>query len=269
MFFSYNINGDIMILNAFLDYFNEHLWINILIDSYLILMVLLLIGKFIIKNRRAIDFTMIELIFLIVWGFSSYVDLNVSKYVFMYLSAVMPIFIIIALAPDIRRSIATTKGKNDSKHEALTSSSQETKTAIIEAVLYLAQRKIGALITIEKNVSLDQYAEKAIQLNSDVSKELLINIFTPLTPLHDGGVIIRGNKIRCAGAYYVLTQKSDSLDKTTGSRHRAGLGISEVSDGLTIIVSEETGNISLAIEGMKIPANDREKIQEYLDMFLK
>lgn len=258
-----------MILNAFTNYFENNLWLKILVDSYFIIMVIVLIGRFIIKNKRAFDLTMLEVIFLTIWGFSHYINLNVSKYVFMYLSIIMPLFIIITLAPDIRRGIAITKNKGESHREVLTSSSAETKTAIIEAVLYLAQRKIGALITIEKNISLDQYAEKAIQLNSDVSKELLINIFTPLTPLHDGGVIIRGNKIRCAGAYYVLTQKSDTLDKTTGSRHRAGLGISEVSDGLTIIVSEETGNISLAIEGMKIPANDREKIQEYLDMFLK
>lgn len=258
-----------MILNAFLDFFSNNLWLRIIIDAYFVIMLVILIGRFIIGNKRAFDLSIIEVIFLIIWGFSKYVNLNVSKYLFMYLSIIMPLFIVIALAPDIRRGIQNVKGKSDSRHEVLTSSTQETKTAIIDAVLYLAQRKIGALITIEKNVSLDQYAEKAIQLNSDVSKELLINIFTPLTPLHDGGVIIRGNKIRCAGAYYVLTQKSDSLDKTTGSRHRAGLGISEVSDGLTIIVSEETGNISLAIEGMKIPANEREKIQEYLDMFLK
>lgn len=258
-----------MILNAFTNYFDNNLWLRILVDSYFVIMVFVLIGRFIVKNKRAFDLTLLEVIFLGLWGFSWYVNLNVSKYVFMYLSIIMPLFIIITFAPDIRRGIAITKNKGESHREALTSSSAETKTAIIEAVIYLAQRKIGALITIEKNISLDQYAEKAIQLNSDVSKELLINIFTPLTPLHDGGVIIRGNKIRCAGAYYVLTQKADTLDKTTGSRHRAGLGISEVSDGLTIIVSEETGNISLAIEGMKIPANDRQKIQEYLDMFLK
>ncbi len=132
---------------------------------------------------------------------------------------------------------------------------------------YLSKRRIGALITIEKHNSLDQYAEKAIQLNSDVSKELLINIFTPNTPLHDGAVIIRGNKIRCAGAYYVLTKHED-LDKTTGSRHRAGLGISEVTDSLTVIVSEETGNISIASEGFMIKILDRSKLMEYLDMFL-
>ncbi len=255
-------------MDGVINYFHDNLWLRLLVDGYLLLTVCILVGQFIFKNRRALDFTIMELIVIFIAAISHYLDLTVSKWLFLYLSLVLPIFLVIALAPDIRRGISP-KVKSDAKHELLTSSTQETKTAIIDAVLFLASRKIGALITVEKNISLDQYAEKAISLNSDVTKELLINIFTPLTPLHDGGVIIRGNKIRCAGAYYVLAQKTDDIDKTTGSRHRAGIGISEVSDALTIICSEETGNISLAIEGILIKANEREKIQEYLDMFLK
>lgn len=257
-----------MILNAFTDYFNNNLWLTILVDVYFVLMLGLALVQFIFKNKRAIDLTLVTLLFIIIAWFSWYVNLKVSKYVFMYLALVMPIFITIVLAPDLRRVINVNKNKNERGHEVLTSSSAETKNAIIESVLWLSARQIGALITVEKNISLDQYAEKAIQLNSEVSKELLINIFTPNTPLHDGAVIIRGNKIRCAGAYYVLAQQKIE-DKTTGSRHRAGIGISEVSDALTIIVSEETGGISLAIEGVLIKAKEREKIQEYLDMFLK
>lgn len=255
-------------MDAMVRYFENNLWIRLVLDGYFLLLLLLLISKFIFRNRRALDFTIIELVFLAIAGFSHYVNLQIGKWLFLYLSLALPIFASVALAPDIRRGISP-KIKSDAKHEVLLSSNQETKSAIIDAVLFLASRKIGALITLEKNISLDQYAEKAISLNSDVTKELLINIFTPLTPLHDGGVIIRGNKIRCAGAYYVLAEKTENLDKTTGSRHRAGIGISEVSDSLTIICSEETGTISLAIEGILIKANEREKIQEYLDMFLK
>lgn len=256
-----------MILNAFTDYFANNLWLQILVDSYLLLMVILAVSQFIFKNKRALDMSIVGIVFIVLAWFCWYVDLKVGKYLFLYLALAMPLFIVVVFAPDIRRAIVTIRGK-DKTHEILTSSSSETKTAIIESVLWLSAHQIGALITVEKNISLDQYAEKAIQLNSDVSKELLINIFTPNTPLHDGAVIIRGNKIRCAGAYYVLAQQRIE-DKTTGSRHRAGIGISEVSDALTIIVSEETGSISLAIEGVLIKAKDREKIQEYLDMFLK
>ncbi len=256
-----------MVLNAFTNFFADNLWLRMIVDGYFILMVCLLVGNFIFKNKRALDLTIINIAFFGLYLFSNWVDLKASKYIFFYLTLVTPIAIVVLLAPDIRKGL-TNKNKAEIKHELFSNSSSETKTAIIDAVLYLASRKIGALITIEKNISLDQYAEKAIQLNSDVSKELLINIFIPNTPLHDGGVIIRGNKIRCAGAYYVLTHTED-LDKTTGSRHRAGIGISEVSDALTIIVSEETGSISLTMQGILMKANEREKIQEYLDMFLK
>lgn len=257
-----------MILNKFTQYFADNLWLQILVDAYLLFMVVLAVSNFIFKNKRALDFSLVGIVFIALAWFCNYVNLAIGKYLFLYLSLAMPPFIVIVFAPDIRRTITDTKSKDKKSHEILTSSSAETKEAIIEAVLWLSARQIGALITVEKNLSLDQYAEKAIQLNSDVSKELLIQIFEPNTPLHDGAVIIRGNKIRCAGAYYVLAQQKIE-DKTTGSRHRAGIGISEVSDALTIIVSEETGGISLAIEGVLIHAKDREKIQEYLDMFLK
>jgi diadenylate cyclase len=96
----------------------------------------------------------------------------------------------------------------------------------------------------------------------------LINIFTPNTPLHDGAVIIRGDYILCAGAYFVLSD-NQNFDKTMGSRHRAGLGISEITDSLTIICSEETGSVSIAVEGIMLKINDRDKLMEYINMFMK
>lgn len=255
-----------MILNTFTQYFSNHLWLQITVDAYLIFMLCIGIGQFVFKNKRALDLFFLGIIFALIDAFCWYVNLRISKWVFLYITLSLPIFISVVLAPELRRFVIS-KNKED-KREIDVTSSDQTKENIIDAVMYLAARKIGALITVEKNVSLDQYAEKAIQLNSEVSKELLIQIFTPNTPLHDGAVIIRGNKIRCAGAYYVLAQQKIE-DKTTGSRHRAGIGISEVTDALTIIVSEETGNISLAIEGVLMRANEREKIQEYLSMFLK
>ena len=258
--------GERMILNAFTQYFADNVWLQIVCEAYFLLMIGIAIAQFVFKNKRALDLVTINIVFALIAAFSWYVDLRISKWVFLYLSLGTPVFIVTILAPDLRRIISI-KNKDDRREVDVTSSA-ETKEYIIDSVLYLSARKIGALITVEKNISLDQYAERAIQLNSDVSKELLIQIFTPNTPLHDGAVIIRGNKVRCAGAYYVLAQQRIE-DKTTGSRHRAGIGISEVSDALTIIVSEETGNISLAIEGVLMKANEREKIQEYLDMFLK
>ena len=114
---------------------------------------------------------------------------------------------------------------------------------LMSSVEFLSKRKIGALITVERNVNLTPFINKALMINADVSKELLTSIFIPSTPLHDGAVIIRGNRILCAKTYYPSTERTD-LPMTYGTRHRAAIGISEQSDALTIVVSEETDNIS-------------------------
>lgn len=129
--------------------------------------------------------------------------------------------------------------------------SAEARDKLIEilavTVAHLSERQIGAIITIERQDSLNTYIEKGTYMNSEVSKELLDTIFMPGTDLHDGAVIIRGNKIMCAGAFYP-TSKNATIPKTYGSRHRAALGISENSDAFTIVVSEETGNISCTLD---------------------
>ncbi|MDO8168135.1 diadenylate cyclase [Candidatus Phytoplasma melaleucae] len=145
--------------------------------------------------------------------------------------------------------------------------SKNTQSHILEAIMTMSQKKIGSLITIEKYNTLEQFAQKSISIDANVSKELLINIFMPNTPLHDGAVIIRGNKILSAGAYFMLSN-NHRFEKTAGSRHRAALGISENTDSMTIVVSEETGDISIAIESIMLKVNDKNKIQEYLAMFM-
>ncbi len=248
-----------------IDYLNSHIYIKLAIDAYLVFIVVFVLLRFFLRNKKALSILITSLFLFLISFIAIKFTLEVSSKIFEILLEVYIIGILIVLAPEIRKSLDSI-GK-DTKHE-LVSSSNHTKLQIADSVMFLASRQIGALITIEKHNSLDQYAEKAIQLDSAVSKELLINIFTPNTPLHDGAVIVRGNKIRCAGAYYVLTHQDD-LDKTTGSRHRAGLGISEVTDALTIIVSEETGNISIAVEGIMFKIQEKQKLLEYLDMFLK
>jgi len=175
--------------------------------------------------------------------------------------------VVVVMAPDLRRSLEIV-WKADARRETLVMGSEKTKQNIVDAVMFLSSQQIGALMTIEKHNTLDQFAERAITMNSEVSKEILINIFTPNTPLHDGAVIIRGDRILCAGAYFVLSD-NQNFDKTMGSRHRAGLGISEITDSLTIICSEETGSVSIAVEGIMLKINDRDKLMEYINMFMK
>lgn len=135
-----------------------------------------------------------------------------------------------------------------------------------EAIEYLSQKKIGAIITIENNDNLDNLRTDGVKIDANISSSLIISIFNKNSPLHDGAIIIRSGKIVYASTYYKISKKS--IDNKYGSRHRAGLGISEVSDATTIVVSEETGDVSITKNSMIIPIKMSE-FQEKLIFFLK
>ena len=120
---------------------------------------------------------------------------------------------------------------------------------IMNSIEYLRKSRIGALIVIERDVSLNDYIERSKGIYADISSELLISIFFPRNPLHDGGVIIQGNRITSAGAVFPISLNT-KINKRLGTRHRAALGISEESDAIAIVVSEETGKISIALNGV-------------------
>jgi len=128
---------------------------------------------------------------------------------------------------------------------------------------YMAKRRIGALIAIEQTRPLAEYVATGIRLDADISSELLINIFIPNTPLHDGAVIVQGDKISVTSAYLPLTEKS-GISKQFGTRHRAAIGLSEVSDALILVVSEETGGISVAHKGDFLADIDRNRFHQIL-----
>ncbi len=241
--------------------------LSLVIEFYLIFIFSLFILRFITSSKRLIS---ISTVFAFIYALSALVywlQLPILMPLFDYLIYWLPLVYIIVIVPDMRLAIDLA-WKNQSKKDDFEMGSDITKLEIYDAVQHLSNQKTGALITIEKHNTLDQFSERAVLLHSKVSKEILINIFTPLTPLHDGAVIIRGDEIVCAGAYYVLSE-NEKVESTMGSRHRAGLGISEVTDSLTIVISEETGNISIAIEGILVRLNEKEKLMEYLNTFMK
>ena len=247
-------------------WYQDLTWWTIL-HVYLIWIVTYFSLKVILNSKRSLATFMFIVLSIVVVYFSEKIGMIPNPNIYQALLVLIPIIVVVIAAPDLRLTFNSIWKENNRK-EAIVMGSERTKQEIIEATLYLAKNKIGALITIEKHNTLDQFSNKAIMMNSEVSREVLVNIFTPNTPLHDGAVIIRGDKILCAGAYFTLSS-NESFEKTTGSRHRAGLGISEVSDSMTIVVSEETGSISIAIEGIMLKTNDRIKLQEYLNMFMK
>lgn len=144
---------------------------------------------------------------------------------------------------------------------------QQVIDILIRTATYLSKRRIGALITIEREDNLNAFIEKAILIKGVISEELLTTIFTVGTATHDGAVIIRKNKIMCAAAYLPSTDKYD-VPKSLGTRHRAAIGISERYDAITIVVSEETGNISVTADGVIDIGLTEEKFREILERYL-
>jgi diadenylate cyclase len=161
-----------------------------------------------------------------------------------------PVALIIIFQPEIR-TILEQLGRNQllGRHKTLTVDEREHLVyEIINAIDYLRKERIGALIVIERDVSLGNYIDKAKKLYADLSSDLLISIFYEGNPLHDGGVIIQGDRITCAGAVFP-TSSSPKINTRLGTRHRAAVGLSEETDAICLVVSEETGRISIALKG--------------------
>ena len=180
---------------------------------------------------------------------SDWLHLNTVGIILEYIISWGPLALIIIFQPEIR-NVLESIGRSQllGRHKTLTVDEREKLVyEIINAVDYLKKNKIGALIVIERDYSLAQFIEPANKLYADISSELLISIFFPNNPLHDGGVIIQGDKITCAGSVFP-TSMNASISKRLGTRHRAALGISETSDCIALVVSEETGRISIAIQ---------------------
>lgn len=144
----------------------------------------------------------------------------------------------------------------------------EIKDEIMDSVDYLSRQRIGAIITFERANSLEEYIDSAFLLEAPLSSELLSSIFYPNTPLHDGAVIIKENTIMCAGAYFPPSD-NPKIPKYLGSRHRAAIGVSEISDAFTIIVSEQTGQISVTVDGYLDQDISPESLELYLEKYLQ
>ena len=161
-----------------------------------------------------------------------------------------PVALIIIFQPEIR-TILEQLGRSHllGRHKVLTVDEREHLVyEMINAIDYLRKERIGALIVIERDISLGNYIDKAKKLYADLSSDLLIAIFYEGNPFHDGGVIIQGDRITCAGAVFP-TSDSSKINRRLGTRHRAALGLAEETDAICIVVSEETGRVSIALKG--------------------
>ncbi len=186
------------------------------------------------------------------------------------------IALLIVLQPELRKALEELGKKNiltsvvssPFSHREDDVFSEKTINEIIKASFDMGKVRTGALLVIEQKESLRDYERTGIEIDGIVSSELLINIFEKNTPLHDGAVIVRGNRITAATCYLPLTDSLD-FDKDLGTRHRAAIGISEVTDSLTIVVSEETGYVSAAYQGKLARNLDAAGLKKYMNVILK
>ena len=175
-------------------------------------------------------------------------DLYVLSWLLTKFFAFFLILIVIIFQPELREGLIRLGKRHIFYIEPKQEEIDRLIRAIVSAASIMSKKRIGALMAIKREIGLKNYIESGVMLNADITSEILQNIFFPGTPLHDGGVIIDGTKIVAAGCLFPLTDNPD-LERAMGMRHRAAVGLSESSDAVVIVVSEERGSISLAING--------------------
>lgn len=243
--------------NSISELLNPQYWQNLFSGNLLswrffanvldILVVWYLIYKLIqlVRGTKAVQLFKGVAIFIIIRIIAEFVGLRTLSWLMEQVITYGVIASVVIFQPEIRRGLehlgrsALFRASKKEQHNG-----ERILQAYDKAIQYMSKRKIGALITIERDTGLEEYVETGIPLDADISGELFINIFIPNTPLHDGAVIVKDNKVAVACAYLPLSD-STLISKEFGTRHRAAIGISEVSDAITIVVSEETGGVSI------------------------
>ncbi len=237
-------------------------WIEIFILGALIYFVFRLF-----KGTRGSSILSGLIIFFgILFVVTSVSHLDVLNWVLSKLMLYFSLAVIVIFHPEIRRVLARL-GRQPWRNNGL-ASQKNLVEPIMQTVKILSQRKIGALVAIEREIGTRAIQDTGTRLNSLVSPELLATIFFPHTPLHDGGVIISGDRICAAGCLFPLSQKEE-ISKMLGTRHRAAIGITEETDAIVVVVSEETGAISIAYNGRLRRGMDEDRLRRVLSSMLR
>ncbi|MCX6988971.1 MAG: diadenylate cyclase CdaA [Chlamydiae bacterium] len=199
-------------------------------------------------NTRSMDLMLGLLAFLLIFAATSWFNLPILHTIMLLVSNAAVIAILIIFQPELRMALSklSLKGKRFREVTEFDKFLDQLATSTYR----LSEKRVGALIVLENENLLNEYANKAVRLDADFSSELLESIFAIATPLHDGAVIIRDKKLIAAAVILPLAEDSSQLTRSMGTRHRAGLGISQTTDALVILISEETGKVSIAREGM-------------------
>jgi len=232
-----------MQLNTIFELPNRYGWIEI----FVLTAVFYSIFRLFKGTRGAAIFSGLILLYGSLYAITSLTHLNILNWLLSRLMLYLFLAFVVIFQPEIRRVLAKLGRQPVWKTNGI-ASQKSLVEPILQATLLLSKRKIGALIAIERDIGTRALQDTGTRINGVVSAELLASIFFPRTPLHDGGVIISGDRICAAGCLFPLSQKQE-LSKNLGTRHRAAIGITEETDAIVVIVSEETGLISLAYNG--------------------
>ncbi|WP_338752650.1 diadenylate cyclase CdaA [Bacillus sp. FJAT-52991] len=236
----------------FSNYFDDFSLLDSLSNILDILLVWFVVYKLlmIIRGTKAVQLLKGIFVIVIIRSVSGLLGLDTLSWLMQQALTWGFLAVIIIFQPEVRRALEQLgRGRLFSRTMSQEDEDQlKMIDALVKSVGYMAKRRIGALISIERETGMNDYIETGIAMNSTISSELLINIFIPNTPLHDGAVIIQKNQISAAGCYLPLSE-NPFISKELGTRHRAALGVSEVTDSITIVVSEETGAVSIAKNG--------------------
>ena len=228
--------------------------IEILIVAYLLYRVLL-----VIQRTRAMQIVLGVVLLAAVYGVARLLDLILVRTLLEAAFQYGAIAVLVVFQPELRAALARL-GQSRMMRAFQHLEGSRVAEEIVEATERLARARHGAIIAIEQEVGLEEYAETGSSVEAPVSAEMLVTIFTPYSPLHDGAVLISGDRIRSAGAILPLTQ-SPVRDRSLGTRHRAALGLSEETDAIVIVVSEETAQIAVAIAGTLERAVNSERLR--------
>lgn len=234
--------------------------LDVLITWYFIYHLTLLI-----KGTKAVQLANGIILIMVARVLAGWAQLTTVTFILDQIVSWSVIGIIVIFQPEIRRGLE--RLGRVSLFSDLENSEREQQERLVKeldkAIQYMSKRRIGALITLEQKTGLEEYVETGIKLDALVTGELLINIFIPNTPLHDGAVIIKNNRVQVASAYLPLSDNA-MIPKSLGTRHRAAVGISEVTDAITVVVSEETGGVTITRNGQFMVDLSQQEYLKYL-----
>lgn len=243
-------------------------WLDILryvVDATLVSLIAYKIFTY-LRGTRAVQLIkgifVIGLLAALAWGF----NLTIMKWVLQQLQVMAVVAVVVVFQPELR-SMLERLGRDSPFGRRLLHGQEHVRlviSEIIRAVQEMSEKRIGALIAVERATGLKEYVETGTQLDALLSHSLLLQIFEPNTPLHDGAVIVRDNRVLAAGCYLPLSSNK-YLSKELGTRHRAAVGLSELSDAVVVVVSEETGAVSVAEEGKLLRYLDPPGLEQLLE----